>query len=1768
MSLFRYLHGFSSLVRHFSSQRLPARLLTLLAFVFAGMASAQVTATVTSPGTVAVGSTGTYTVNFTFHAQFYYLREDRNVDLNFPFDIRTSGVNGGDFSFQSSNCASLYGYGPGESTTCSMNVNFTPKVPGARLGSVILYANLSPNGTIPNPSVAPPVAALLLNGVATGPYGQFSTGVTTTPITDGTNIVATTVDGGGNIYYADQGTESIYELASGATTPTVVVSGINQVTGLAIDGLGNLFYGSSGDNKVYQIGYPGANGYNGSNASFAVTAPGTAMTVDGNGTVYVTSGANIIKIVPSTPAVSTLATISATGAVIGGIAVDSAGNVYATDTHGNSVYKIAAGTGTATALTTTDSGGTNELSGPRGVVFDCGGNLYVANATSKKVLRLAASSWTQTATALTGSVYTQLAFDTANNLYAVTGTTISEWNRSTVNLTYASVVLGTPSPQQTVTLENDGSLGSSLNISSLTTGTSNADTGGAATTCTTSSTLAPLGTCMLGVRFNPTTATTTSGVVTITDNSPNAQVINLTGSTANDPQTITFPTLSTPSAIGRGATLAATASSGLAVTYSISGPGTLSSSNGVSSVTYTGNGTVQITATQTGNTNYAAATPVVVTVQVATAPVITFTPPASGLVGTPITLTATSTQSATPVTFSVISGPATVAGTQLTFTNHGTVVVAADQAGNSSYPSAVEVQKSITVYSPQTITFTPVTPVAPGTSTTLTATASSGLGVSFAIVSGPATLNGNTITYNAVGAVVISASQAGNGSYAAATPVQATVNVVARPVISFSLPAKATLGSTITLSATSTQSGSPVTYSLIRGVATLSGATLTLTSGGPVVIAADQAGTANYPAALEVQQIVNVQGGATSTALAVTSGGTSVNSIVAGQVLTLTATVASGSGHPAHGQVIFCDGPVSTPCTLPHQLGTVQMVESGAAAGTATLRLTPSFQAHNYSAIYLENSTYASSVSALTPVALGDSNTTTLISQSGSPGNYTLTGTVLGALGTAPQGPVNFLDESNNFNQLATTTLVPGNTTFSLNIASTPAVTGSPVASITADFNGDGIPDVAVVNNLTNNVTILLGTGYGSFNAASTVSVGNGPDAIASGDFNGDGITDLVVANGNDGTYTILLGLGNGTFNATTSAPVTSGGQSSMAVGDFNGDGIADIAIPSNSPGTVVILLGKGDGTFTASSTPGNSSYTYSVAVGDFNRDGIQDLAVGGYGGNLGILLGNGDGTFKTGVNYSQGGATSISLGDFNGDGMIDMVTANYNGSISSVSMLLGVGDGTFTVSNISFSSALPYIYSVGAGDFNGDGKTDIVVGGEGLSTVNFDGVTAVALGKGDGTFTVQSAVPFDNSQGEDYVFPIAVADYNKDGLADVFVAASTYNDYPPNFYDTAATVLSATQSISTATVTGINPTSSGTHNVAAFYTGQGVYSSGFSATTALTATNLLPNAITFPQPASPVALNGTATLAATSTSGTVLYTVTAGTATINGSTITYTTGGTVQITASSPASSTYAAATPVTVTVVVSQPQSSLSWLPSTLNIFTGTALSAGILDATDSIPATITYAQYLLSASPSTASAVSVGTLLSQGSYGLVATVVPSDPNYAAESLTVPFTVQNMNVFVAASSSMLSFYNNGNVQTAATAGGGIGAAVDSLGNVWSINADGSGISRFSDAGALLATYAVGKSATALAVDGLGKIWITNANGTITALNNDGSVAADGLGDDANLSSPASISVDTAGSLWIANKGNHTVTETFGEAASAAPISAAVYNNTPGTRP
>jgi hypothetical protein len=338
-----------------------------------------------------------------------------------------------------------------------------------------------------------------------------------------------------------------------------------------------------------------------------------------------------------------------------------------------------------------------------------------------------------------------------------------------------------------------------------------------------------------------------------------------------------------------------------------------------------------------------------------------------------------------------------------------------------------------------------------------------------------------------------------------------------------------------------------------------------------------------------------------------------------------------------------------------------------------------------------------------------------------------------------------------------------------------------PVAVLAGDFNHDGKADYMTANFDANTVSVVLGKGDGTF-----FDIGPGiptnsafPSQTITADFNNDGIPDLALVNGDGQTpgnsVSILLGKQRGGFE-TAKVFAAALNPIGLAAGDFNHDGHLDLAVAAagesaESTGSLGILLGNGDGTFRAPHLfdPGPGRPT-TVAVADFNGDGNLDVVLGEDALTFGpasieLLLGDGKGgfgQFKPIDLFQQIGASlqNVISADFNRDGKPDIA---YLGTTDrqEVAVQLSNGNGTFQAAKVvtTASQSGPLLFSQALGDFNNDGNLDFAV--------EEDGVIEVLLGDGHGDFTSKGKFPDGSGSGFSAFPSVILADFNGDGFLD-----------------------------------------------------------------------------------------------------------------------------------------------------------------------------------------------------------------------------------------------------------------------------------------------------------------------------------------------------------------------------------------------------------------
>ena len=248
-------------------------------------------------------------------------------------------------------------------------------------------------------------------------------------------------------------------------------------------------------------------------------------------------------------------------------------------------------------------------------------------------------------------------------------------------------------------------------------------------------------------------------------------------------QTISLANVPHPTVTGTYTIPTLNSSAGLPVTFGVSSQSILINAVGTNQYNIPAAGTVIITANQPGNANYNAAPQASISFTVTKAPqTITFPAVGPRDFADPTFSIAPSASSGLQVATKVLSGPATVSGNNVTLTGTGTVVLAANQAGNSAYLAAPQVTMTFTVknFSQSIGDFAPISNVTYATTKSITITppvATSGIAVTVSVQSGPATISGNKVSLTGKGTVVLVAKQAGNANYNAATPVTTSFSV-------------------------------------------------------------------------------------------------------------------------------------------------------------------------------------------------------------------------------------------------------------------------------------------------------------------------------------------------------------------------------------------------------------------------------------------------------------------------------------------------------------------------------------------------------------------------------------------------------------------------------------------------------------------------------------------------------------------------------------------------------------------------------------------------------------------------------------------------------------------------------------------------------------------------------------------------------------------------------------------------------------------------------
>lgn len=328
-----------------------------------------------------------------------------------------------------------------------------------------------------------------------------------------------------------------------------------------------------------------------------------------------------------------------------------------------------------------------------------------------------------------------------------------------------------------------------------------------------------------------------------------------------------------------------------------------------------------------------------------------------------------------------------------------------------------------------------------------------------------------------------------------------------------------------------------------------------------------------------------------------------------------------------------------------------------------------------------------------------------------------------------------------------------------------PSATGTTTRALAAvDADRNGTVDVAA-----GGLTIWRNDGTGRMRFPTAIGTPGPVEGLASGDLNGDATPDFAaIAPGSPRRVLVYTAVpGTASYIQTTALEDAGDDATDVAIANLNGDGLADIVVAREEAGANVTVLINEVGSFAEASYASGLPAPSDLAVADVTGEGAPDVAVAGGDGDVSLLVNEGAGTFAAGDSRATGAAgvvDRLTATHVDGDGLVDLVATDA-GATPAALVLRGNGAGGFVPLGPQ-PLGLPFApTSIAAGDFDGDGATDVVAGSGG-------GLFAVLLGNGQGGLAPAPGSPFrtDDPSGGD-VADVAAVDLNRDGQLDVATA-------------------------------------------------------------------------------------------------------------------------------------------------------------------------------------------------------------------------------------------------------------------------------------------------------------------------------------------------------------------------------------------------------------
>jgi flagellin-like hook-associated protein FlgL len=288
--------------------------------------------------------------------------------------------------------------------------------------------------------------------------------------------------------------------------------------------------------------------------------------------------------------------------------------------------------------------------------------------------------------------------------------------------------------------------------------------------------------------------------------------------------------------------------------------------------------------------------------------------------------------------------------------------------------------------------------------------------------------------------------------------------------------------------------------------------------------------------------------------------------------------------------------------------------------------------------------------------------------------------------------------------------------------------------------------------------------GTGTFeNPINVTTAGNG-DENKLLDLNQDGIQDLITFIATSDIIEVKFGVGDGSFSNTTNYSINAN-STDYNIADFNNDGYYDLVTGNGTSSSIDIRLGNSEGTFGSATTFSTGTSITELAVGDINNDGYLDvIGARSQGGSttMHVLTGNGNGTFTNQSNINLGtNSNDVVLADFNNDGNLDIATRSQ--ATASIYVINGNGNGTFSSSPTTINTGMGSSSELLAGDLNNDGLIDLIMGNRAVGA-------RIYLNQGSGTFDAGNNYTTGSANNGD----IALGDFNGDGFLDLGVGSTT----------------------------------------------------------------------------------------------------------------------------------------------------------------------------------------------------------------------------------------------------------------------------------------------------------------------------------------------------------------------------------------------------------